>query len=159
MERLNLRLVEYFVAVAEELHFGRATERLHIAQPSLSQQVRRLEDRLGVTLLERTSRRVELTAAGETLLREGRRTLAQARQAVQATRAAGAERWDGLRREHRQHLQCSPVGPPARTSPASAPPRRPCPPGDEGTYADISIDEHTFYAASWGSTSWPGRRG
>jgi DNA-binding transcriptional LysR family regulator len=92
MARLDLRLVEYFVAVAEELHFGRAAERLHIAQPSLSQQIRRLEDQLGVTLLERTSRRVELTAAGETLLAEGRQTLAQSQRAIALTRAAAADR-------------------------------------------------------------------
>jgi DNA-binding transcriptional LysR family regulator len=91
MERLDLRLVDYFVAVAEELHFGRASERLHIAQPSLSQQIRRLEQQLGVTLLERNSRNVRLTRAGEAFLREGRRALAQAQRAISATRAAGAE--------------------------------------------------------------------
>ncbi len=92
MERMDLRLVEYFVAVAEELHFGRAAERLRIAQPSLSQQIRRLEHQLGVTLLERNSRNVHLTGAGEVLLREGRKTLSQARHAIQATRSAGAGR-------------------------------------------------------------------
>jgi DNA-binding transcriptional LysR family regulator len=92
MERLDLRLVEYFVSVAEELHFGRAAERLHIAQPSLSQQIRRLELQLGVTLLERNSRSVHLTDAGQALLREGRKTLSQARHAIQTTRAAGAPR-------------------------------------------------------------------
>jgi DNA-binding transcriptional LysR family regulator len=90
MERLDLRLVEYFVAVAEELHFGRAADRLHIAQPSLSQQIRRLEGQLGVMLLERNSRNVHLTDAGEALLREGRKTVSQARHAIQTTRAAGA---------------------------------------------------------------------
>ncbi len=92
MERLDLRLIEYFVAVAEELHFGRAAERLHIAQPSLSQQIRRLESQIGVTLLERNSRTVRLTDAGEALLREGRQTLKHAQHALQATRAAGAGR-------------------------------------------------------------------
>jgi DNA-binding transcriptional LysR family regulator len=87
MERLDLRLVEYFVAVAEELHFARAAERLHIAQPSLSQQIRRLEQQLGVVLLERSSRRVELTAAGEVLLRDGRKLLEDARRAIQAVRS------------------------------------------------------------------------
>jgi DNA-binding transcriptional LysR family regulator len=91
MERLDLRLVDYFVAVAEELHFGRAADRLHIAQPSLSQQIRRLEQQLGVTLLERNSRSVRVTRAGDALLREGRRALAQAERAISATRAAGAE--------------------------------------------------------------------
>jgi DNA-binding transcriptional LysR family regulator len=92
MDRLDLRLVEYFVAVAEELHFGRAAERLHIAQPSLSQQIRRLETVVGATPLERNSRNVKLTPAGETLLREGRKLLGQSQHAVKSARAAGAPR-------------------------------------------------------------------
>ncbi len=83
--------MQYFVAVADELHFSRAAERLHIAQPSLSHQIRRLERELGVKLLERTSRRVELTAGGLALQREGRRLLAQADHAVALTRAAGSD--------------------------------------------------------------------
>ncbi len=88
MDQLDLRLVRYFVAVAQELHFGRAAQRLHIAQPSLSQQIRRLESQLGVALFTRTSRRVELTAAGTALLRDGERLLLQAERTVAHTRQA-----------------------------------------------------------------------
>jgi DNA-binding transcriptional LysR family regulator len=85
----ELRVIRYFVAVAEELHFGRAAARLHVAQPGLSQQVKALEQQLGVRLLERTSRQVRLTPAGALLLSEGRRLLAETDRAVDRVRRTG----------------------------------------------------------------------
>ena len=73
---IELRQLRYFVAVAEELHFGRASERLHMSQSPLSRAIRDLERELGVTLFVRTTRRVELTSAGAALLERARRALA-----------------------------------------------------------------------------------
>ena len=87
---METRELRYFVAVAEELHFGRAAERLQMSQPPLSRAVQQLERRLGVTLLERGSRGVALTPAGTVLLEEGRAALgAVAAAERRAVRAAG----------------------------------------------------------------------
>jgi len=72
---LDLRVVRYFVAVAEELHFGRAAARLYVSQPALSKQIHKLEDQLGTPLFVRNSRHVELTARGESFLVDARELL------------------------------------------------------------------------------------
>lgn len=88
---MELRHLRYFIAVADELSFTRAALRLHTAQPSLSQQIRNLEDEVGTPLLERTRRKVELTEAGKVFLAEARLVVAQADRAVARARQAGQQ--------------------------------------------------------------------
>ncbi len=87
---VETRELRYFLAVADELHFGRAAERLGIAQPPLSRAIQQLERRLGVALLERDRRGVSLTGAGEVLSQEGRAALDATTAAVRRTRRAGS---------------------------------------------------------------------
>src|SRR5712692_2100547 len=84
---VELRLYRYVAAIAEELNFTRASEKLHVAQPALSRQIKQLEDYLGTLLFERDHRGVRLTLAGEAFAAEARLTLFHAQRAVEGARA------------------------------------------------------------------------
>lgn len=86
---MDLKQMRYFLALAQELNFGRAAERLHIAQPPLTRHIRALEEELGAQLFVRTTKGAELTAAGQTLLEEVPNILALARRAEEQTQLAG----------------------------------------------------------------------
>ncbi len=86
-QNIDLRHLRYFLAVAEELHFGHAAQRLHMAQPPLSQQIRRLEEEIGYPLFLRSSRSVKLTPAGKSLMDRARRTLQKVDEDLEAVRS------------------------------------------------------------------------
>src|SRR5579859_572120 len=108
---MELRHLRYFVAVAAELHFGRAAQRLFISQPALSQQIRSLEGELGFKLLERNSRGVQLTREGEAFLREAKIVVRDADHAVAVARALAEGATGQVRLSH---LRTMPRGLPER---------------------------------------------
>lgn len=87
---VNLHLYKHFIALAEELHYGRAAERLHIVQPALTRSIHVLEEEIGVSLIERTSRRVALTPAGAAFLVSARGAVAQFEEAIHSARRVGS---------------------------------------------------------------------
>ena len=120
---MELRYLKYFVTVAERQNFTRAAEELHVAQPAISQQIKSLEEELGVSLLHRTKRSVKLTAAGHAFLSEAREILAHAELSKQiARRAARGETGSPPRRLGSRSVCNCWASPSARRHP----PHRPC---------------------------------
>ena len=117
--RLELRHLRYFLAVAEELHFGRAAARLAVSQPALSVQIRQLEDGVGARLFDRHSRHVALTDAGRTLREAGGRLLRDLEAAVEAARRASTGETGLLRLGFGPTLMLSTLAPRARQNDAS----------------------------------------
>src|SRR4029453_15892156 len=118
---VELRHLRYFIAVAEELNFSRAAERLHMAQPPLSTAIRRLERELGVDLFIRTTREVALTDAGRAFLDGARRTLADAERAAEDAKRAGAGDLGRLRLAHSWGTRVDTLPPLGRRVRASPP--------------------------------------
>src|SRR3954469_19794770 len=106
---MELRQLRYFVAVAEELNVGRAARRVYLSQPALSQQVQKFEEDLGVELLYRTKRRVELTEAGQVLLKGARQVLAQVEQTVRAVRETGGVESSRLKVGFPEYVNHTPI--------------------------------------------------
>src|SRR5919112_1109969 len=90
-DAIELRQLRSFVAVADELNFGRAAEQLYLSQPALSRQIRALEQLVGCQLFRRSTHRVELTLAGESLLDRARKLLGDLDEAVTVTQSVGGE--------------------------------------------------------------------
>ena len=109
---MELRHLRYFVAIAEERSFTRASERLWVAQPGLSTHIRRLESELGVRLFDRHARGVDLTDAGELFLERARTALA----AADAARSTGHDLEEGLSAASVSGSSAAPVGPGLRRS-------------------------------------------
>ena len=97
---MDLHHLRYFVAVAERLHFGEAAELVHVSQPGLSQQIKALEEELGVLLLDRTKRTVTLTEAGKYFLEEAKLTLQHAERAIAVARKASRGKLGTVRIGH-----------------------------------------------------------
>ncbi len=114
-ESIELRHLRYFVTLADELHFGRAADRLFISQPPLSQQIKALEDALGTTLFDRNRKGLSLTREGETLLRRAQAILGMARSAIDEVKQIAAGRLGTLRIGYMSAAMLSKLPPLIRT--------------------------------------------